>query len=149
MTDLLDNMKFRRATLEDIPAIIAVQEMIMKKPVRQAWVETLRDALDNQRGRTVLAEYEGTVVAFLIGIIKTGAFGHDRSGWIEMLAVAPKYMGQGIGAALANELFEILKQDQVDEVYTAVRWDSGDMLSFFKSTGFDRSEFINLRKKLT
>jgi hypothetical protein len=29
-----------------------------------------------------------------------------------------------------------------------VRWDSTDMLSFFKTLGFDRSNFINLRKVL-
>jgi len=33
-------------------------------------------------------------------------------------------------------------------VYTAARWDSVDLLSFFKSVGFNRSNFINLYKKL-
>jgi len=33
-------------------------------------------------------------------------------------------------------------------VFTLVRWDSADMLSFFKTLGFDRSNFINLRKTL-
>jgi len=57
-------------------------------------------------------------------------------------------MGQGIGAALAQEIFAFYRARGIDNVYTSVRWDSTDMLSFFKILGFDRSNFINLRKVL-
>jgi len=36
----------------------------------------------------------------------------------------------------------------VKKIYTSVRWDSTDLLSFFKAVGFERSDFINLRKDL-
>ena len=32
--------------------------------------------------------------------------------------------------------------------FASVRWDSVDFLPFFKTLGFDRSNFINLRKEL-
>ena len=57
-------------------------------------------------------------------------------------------MGQGIGAALAEEIFGVYRTRGIENVYTSVRWDSTDMLSFFKTLGFDRSNFINLRKVL-
>jgi hypothetical protein len=57
-------------------------------------------------------------------------------------------MGQEIGASLAKEIFEYYKAHGIDNVYTSVRWDSTDLLSFFKTLGFDRSNFINLRKVL-
>ena len=57
-------------------------------------------------------------------------------------------MGQGIGAALAQETFDFYRSRGIENVYTSVRWDSTDMLSFFKTLGFDRSNFINLRKVL-
>ncbi|CAO0821527.1 hypothetical protein DFAR_2460002 [Desulfarculales bacterium] len=31
---------------------------------------------------------------------------------------------------------------------TAVRWDSGDMLAFFKNLGFDRYPLINLQLRM-
>ena len=34
------------------------------------------------------------------------------------------------------------------DIYTSVRWDSTDLLSFFKTLGFQRSDFINLHKSL-
>jgi N-acetylglutamate synthase-like GNAT family acetyltransferase len=57
-------------------------------------------------------------------------------------------MGEGIGAKLAEEIFEIYRAQGIENVYTSVRWDSTDLLSFFKTLGFDRSNFINLRKDL-
>jgi N-acetylglutamate synthase-like GNAT family acetyltransferase len=71
-----------------------------------------------------------------------------RSAWIATMGVDPDFMGQGIGARLAKEIFAFYRAKGIDNVYTSVRWDSTDMLSFFKTLGFDRSNFINLRKVL-
>ncbi|MBW2436909.1 MAG: hypothetical protein JRF29_06500 [Deltaproteobacteria bacterium] len=49
---------------------------------------------------------------------------------------------------MARKIFEIYKAAGIENVYTTVRWDSTDLLSFFKTLGFDRSAFINLRKIL-
>jgi len=57
-------------------------------------------------------------------------------------------MGQSIGANLAEEILNYYRAQGVENVYTSVRWDSTDLLSFFKTLGFDRSNFINLRKVL-
>jgi N-acetylglutamate synthase-like GNAT family acetyltransferase len=57
-------------------------------------------------------------------------------------------MGQGIGKRLADEIFKFCKEKGVTNVFTSVSWDSTDILSFFKTLGFNRSDFINLRKSL-
>jgi len=57
-------------------------------------------------------------------------------------------MGQGIGRSLAKRIFKVYKEKGVTHVFTSVSWDSTDLLSFFKTLGFDRSNFINLRKTL-
>ena len=46
------------------------------------------------------------------------------------------------------EHFAILahfEEQDIDDVYTAVKWDYSDLITFFKSVGFGRSEFINLK----
>ena len=55
---------------------------------------------------------------------------------------------RGIGKAMLDKLFESFRRKEITNVYTAVRWDAVDMLSFFKSVGFGRSDFINLIRKL-
>jgi ribosomal protein S18 acetylase RimI-like enzyme len=62
--------------------------------------------------------------------------------------VDPKFMGQEIGRALAREIFTFYESRGIKSIYTSVRWDSTDLLSFFKTLGFDRSNFINLKRVL-
>jgi len=45
---------------------------------------------------------------------------------------------EGIGKALAKRLFQYFRKRDIRDIYTAVRWDTGDMLSFFKAIGFKR-----------
>ncbi|MBW1996255.1 MAG: GNAT family N-acetyltransferase, partial [Deltaproteobacteria bacterium] len=94
------------------------------------------------------AEYEGTVIGYMISYVLSGAFGLEKSAWIALMGVDPKYMGQGIGDRLARRIFKFYRDSGIKDIYTSVRWDSTDLLSFFKTLGFDRSNFINLRKKL-
>ena len=84
----------------------------------------------------------------MISYIVHAGFGLDKSAWIANLGVDPKFMGQGIGERLAEEIFSFYKQKGIRHIMTSVRWDSVDLLSFFKTLGFDRSNFINLRKTL-
>jgi hypothetical protein len=49
---------------------------------------------------------------------------------------------------MARKIFEVYKAAGIEKVYTSVRWDSTDLLSFFKTLGFDRSAFINLKKAI-
>ncbi len=95
----------------------------------------------------LVAEKEKKVVGFIIGCIKEWGFGLERSGWIEMIEVDPKFMGKGIGKTLGNALIKYFKDEVIKEIYTTVKWDSGDLIAFFKSIGFDKSNFINLEYK--
>jgi ribosomal protein S18 acetylase RimI-like enzyme len=108
----------------------------------------IKDHLQKQEGIGFVASKDGQVVGFIIGEMKGEGFGLEQSGWIEVVGVHPRQMGTGIGQALAEKLFEFFKSKGVRDIYTAVRWDAVDMISFFKSIGFDRSTFINLRKHL-
>jgi N-acetylglutamate synthase-like GNAT family acetyltransferase len=95
----------------------------------------------------IVAETEHRVAGFIIGCVKEWGFGVERSGWIEMIEVDPKLMGEGIGKKLGESLIRYFKDEKINEVYTTVRWDSGDLIEFFKSIGFDKSSFINLAYK--
>jgi ribosomal protein S18 acetylase RimI-like enzyme len=92
----------------------------------------------------IIAEKNSKIVGFIVGCIKEWGFGVERSGWIEMIEVDPNQMGKGIGTKLGEALLYHFKDEELKEVYTSVRWDSGDLIEFFKSIGFDKSSFINL-----
>ena len=96
----------------------------------------------------IVAEKDNKIAGFVIGSIKEWVFGVERSGWIELVEVDPKLMGMGIGKNLGEYLIKHFQDEDIKEVYTSVKWDSGDLIAFFKSIGLDKSSFINLERGL-
>ena len=140
-------IKLRRLTAKDIPQIITIHGAITKKKAYRGWAQQMvKDHLREQKGVGFVAEKKGQVVGFIIGEMKGEGFGLEKSGWLELVMVHPRHMGTGIGNAMARKLFDYFRRRGIRDVHTSVLWDAVDMLSFFKSLGFDRSTFINLIK---
>jgi ribosomal protein S18 acetylase RimI-like enzyme len=144
----LKSIRIRKPRVKDLPQIIGIQEAITKATVSPERKAILRVQLQKKENISLVAFSEDKLLGYVISEVMTNSFGIDQGGWIQNLGVLPKYMGQGIGKALGIALFEAYKKRKIFEIYTAVQWDSVDMLSFFKSIGFDRSNFINLYKRL-
>ena len=144
----MKNMVIRRLVKEDAEDVDRIYAAITRKPVSADFKRVVADHAHREDSACFVAEINGKVVGFMISYILTAGFGMTQSAWIPTLGVSPDHMGQGIGAALAQEIFAFYRSRGIENVYTSVRWDSTDMLSFFKTLGFDRSNFINLRKVL-
>jgi ribosomal protein S18 acetylase RimI-like enzyme len=142
----VDNIQIRRLLKEDAGQISEIYAAITMKDVDPDFKRVVEEHARHDHEACFVAERDGKVVGFMISYILTAGFGIAKSAWIATLGVDPKYMGQGIGASLAEEIFKYYRAQGIENVYTSVRWDSTDMLSFFKTLGFDRSNFINLRK---
>ena len=137
---------------EDIRQAADIHRKVIREGLGQGMnydIEDLFSSFINKCPKTCLvAEIENRVTGFIIGCIKEWGFGLERSGWIEMIEVDPKFMGKGIGKTLGDALIRYFKDEGIMEVYTSIKWDSGDLIAFFKSVGFDKSNFINLEYKL-
>ncbi len=142
----MDNVRIRMLQKEDADEISRIYAAITMKAVDPDFKRVVEAHAQRQDEACFVAERENKVVGFMISYILTAGFGMPKSAWIATLGVDPNCMGQGIGARLAAEIFKYYKTRGIEVVYTSVRWDSTDMLSFFKTLGFDRSNFINLRK---
>jgi ribosomal protein S18 acetylase RimI-like enzyme len=144
----MENIKIRPLELRDRAAIFEIQQAITNHKAEKDWEQLVEGYIKNSGETSLVAEAGGKVVGFMLGDIKTYGFGVARSGWIEVIGVHPRSMGSGIGKKLGSELIKIFKKKKVKHIFTSVRWDSGDLLAFFKSIGFDRSDFINLENKI-
>ena len=142
----MDNMDIRRLKKEDAEDISRIYGAITMQPVSADFKRVVEEHAIREDGACFVAERDGNVTGFMISYILTAGFGMPKSAWIATLGVDPSCMGQGIGASLAKEIFKFYKNQGIENIYTSVRWDSTDLLSFFKTLGFDRSNFINLRK---
>ncbi len=142
----MDNFQIRRLKVEDAEAIARIYADITRSPVEPDFKNVVEEHAQSGEEACFVAEHQGKVVGFMISYILTAGFGEAKSAWIATLGVDPNFMGQEIGASMAKKIFDIYKAAGIENVYTTVRWDSTDLLSFFKTLGFDRSKFINLRK---
>ena len=144
----MKNVKIRTLAEGDVKDISRIYAAITQKTVGKDFKRIFQEKSLIEKNACFVAEFEGKVVGYMISYILSGGFGLKKSAWIAQLGVDPQYMGQGIGDRLAKKIFKYCKDIGIKDIYTSVRWDSTDLLSFFKTLGFDRSNFINLRKKL-
>ena len=144
----MNKVKIRKLKAEDAKYIRGIYGAITQKSVGRDFNRIVKEQAQARDKASFVAEVDGKLVGYMISYILSGGFGLKKSAWIAQLGVDPQYMGQGIGDRLAKEIFKFCKKKGIKDIYTSVRWDSTDLLSFFKTLGFDRSNFINLLKKL-
>ena len=148
MANLPDNFIIRSIKIEDADDIASIQASITKSPVKIDFRQVIEEQVQGDKDASFVAEVDNRIVGFMISYIVYGGFGLEKSAWIATLGVDPQFMGQGIGKRLAKEILRACRDMGIKHVFTSVRWDSVDLLSFFKILDFDRSNFINLRKEL-
>jgi predicted N-acetyltransferase YhbS len=142
------DVTIRRLKKEDAEDVKRIYEAITKRSEKLDIHWIVDERAENSMDASFVAEMDGTVVGYMISYVASGNFGVDRCAWISMFGVEPKLMGQGIGRRLAREIFQFYKEKDVTDVFTSVRWDYTDILSFFKTLGFQRSEYLHLHKVL-
>jgi ribosomal protein S18 acetylase RimI-like enzyme len=144
----MDDVIIRRLRKEDGEDINRIDAAITKTRSKLDFKRIVEEEVEKAVDASYVAELRGKVVGYMISYVTSGNFGADQCAWIAMFGVDPKIMGQGVGQRLAEEIFKFHKGRGIKEILTSVRWDSTDILSFFKTLGFERSNFINLRKTL-
>jgi ribosomal protein S18 acetylase RimI-like enzyme len=144
----VDNLLIRKLKKEDAEEISKIYHTITKTTDIDDFRKIVAKQAKRDEDASFVAEINGKLIGYLISYTLIGGFGIAKSAWIANLGVNPKFMGQGIGEKMAEEIFKYYRNKGIKDIYTSVRWDSSDLLSFFKTLGFDRSNFINLKKNI-
>lgn len=144
----------RPLTVEDMPVILQIEERIERELglAEDEVPEYFQYNIDIGQGdppASLGAEVDGELVGFIIGEIRAWEFGHgERVGWIRALGVDPRYQGRGIGRRLGEELLRNFRMRGIKRVRTMVDWYAGELISYFKSFGFELLNMIPLEKRL-
>ena len=142
----MEKLRLRRLEAQDVTEISQILKAITEKQGTKDYQRAVEEEVKRDDRVSFVAELNGKVVGFIITYILYGAFGVEKGAWIGLFGVDPKYMGRGVGERMAHQVFDSLKKMGIKNIFSSVGWDSTDLLSFFKSLGFDRSNFINLEK---
>ena len=144
----MSELIIRELEKRDVDAIGRIQAVITKDDELLDFSRQIKAQINEPENVSFVAMMNGQLIGYMVSRLIFGGFGLKKSAWITLMGVDPDYMGKGIGRKLAEEIFKVYRKNKVKDVYSSVQWDSTDLLSFFKTLGFERSRFINLNKKL-
>lgn len=146
----------RLLNMDDIEEILRIEKKIEEErnleiPERMKFLrETALHHL--QHGDPLMnlgAEIEGVLRGFILAETRLWEFGRsEKIGWIKVLGVDPEYQNKGIGKKLGETLLKHFERVKVRRVRTLVNWYEGNLISYFKSLGFDILNMIPLEKEL-
>jgi len=95
------------------------------------------------------AVIDGKLAGFIFGEIKFWEFGRgERTGWIKVLGVDQEFQGMGVGHKLGETLLDHFRKKNVRKVRTLVDWYEGDLISYFKSIGFNMLNMLPLEQEI-
>ncbi len=149
MDRLAEYLRIRPIKIDDLEAIVAIDEKVLGEKRWDYWEKKL-SVMDQKASQvSLVAEVQGQVLGFILGDVSGWEFGvPDTIGWIDTIGVDPDHQKKGLARALAQELIRKLKTMGVRTIYTLVSWNDWDLLQFFHAMGFTRGDMINLELKI-
>ncbi len=96
-----------------------------------AFSEEHLQAHDLDRGLSLVAEDEGSIVGFLL----TRRWAEESAGYVDLLAVHPREHGRGIGRALLLGAFAAIREAGLAEAQLGVAGDNSGALRLYESVG--------------
>ena len=149
MDTVKNRVSIRRMKFEDADAVSHIYCLITQNTVDEKFKKRVQShSVSNENEAPFVAELDGKVIGFMISYVLKLGFEAEKSAYIATMGIHPKHMGQTIGVAMIKEVFDFYKSLNITRVYTSVRWDATDILSFFKTVDFGRSKLINLKRNL-
>jgi GNAT superfamily N-acetyltransferase len=148
-------VKIRPLSLDNIKDIVKIEKRIEGKLgiINEERMEYLKEAAryNIERSDPMMslgAELDGEIVGFIIGEIRIWEFGiGEKTGWIRILGVDPDFQRRGIGRKLGEALLEHFERRGIKRIRTMAEWYTGDLISFFRSLGFNMLNMIPLEKE--
>ncbi len=148
-SDLLQKIKIRKLKPDDLDAIVEIDFRVLGSRRPPYWKQKIEEMGDEKLSKSLVAELDGTVQGFIMGTVSGWEFGVPNTiGWVDTIGVNPDYQHKGLATFLFKSILEEFTKDGVENIYTLVKWEDWDLMSFFKANGFTRGDMINLEYKI-
>lgn len=125
-------MKIRKLGPEDYDRLVAVwrEAGISYRPRGRDRRERIAREMEGSGAIFLVAEEEGRLIGAALGT-------HDgRKGWINRLAVLPKYRGRGVGRTLVRAVEHRLLEMGIEIVTCLIEEWNRDSMAFFERIGY-------------
>jgi predicted N-acetyltransferase YhbS len=146
------DVSIRAMERADLAVVVELDALVFGN-VRSAYFERRLAALDENdadaRMIFLVADYQDTVIGFVMGTLAYGEFGLTQVTVIlDSIAVHPRYQQQGIGRQLIEAFIKRSTMQGAAAVYTLVNWDNWMLLKTFHALGFVLASTIPLERRI-
>jgi predicted N-acetyltransferase YhbS len=122
---------------------------VMRSAYFERRLATLSENDADARMIFLVADYQGTVIGFVMGTLAFGEFGLTQvTAILDSIAVHPRYQRQGIGRQLIEAFIKWSAIQGAAAAYTLVNWDNWTLLKAFHSLGFVLASTIPLERRI-
>lgn len=146
--DSVSELVIDLVTLEDIPAIVAIDAEITGSKKADFWYGCYARQNSNHKSKFVVAKMDGAVAGYLIGAIQAWEFGSPPCGWIEVIAVSPAHRKRHVATRLFEEIAEYFKSNEIHTIRTMLHIDDRQLMSFFRMQGLTAGPYIELEMQM-
>ena len=131
----LISISFKKATSQDVDAILAIEERVFFTPWSQ---QKLLDSFSNPNTHVQLILRSEQIAGYLLTL--------DSLDFTDILtlAIAPEFQQQGLGCKLLDDLQQRLKLCNIQTILLEVRVSNTAAICFYQKYGF---ELIDTREK--
>jgi len=109
------------------------------------WNDPLRDIRRKLRVQPELF-LVGVATGELIASVMAGYDGHR--GWLNYLAVAPRFRRKGIGRKMVAEAEDRLRQMGCPKINIQIRTSNTEVIEFYRRIGFKPDDVVSMGKRL-
>ncbi len=142
--------------MDDLEDILRIEEKIIaeQNPGNLERLVSLKETTiyHLQHGDPLLnlgAEIDGKLVGFIISEVRRWEFGGGgMTGWVLILGIDQDYQGMGAGHKLSSMLIDHFRKKNVTKIRTMVEWHEGELISYFRSLGFNMLGMLPLEKEI-
>ncbi|MEG3192155.1 GNAT family N-acetyltransferase [Lysobacter sp. D1-1-M9] len=150
----MSDLHFRVATIDDVPALVALVESAYRGDASRAGWTTEADLLGGrrtgaddivaciQRERSVMliGERDGALLACAHVAMERGSGNEAGAGYFGMFSVRPELQGDGIGKAVLREAERIVREDwQLPLIRMTVIDVRTELIGFYERRGYHRT----------
>lgn len=148
----LKDLVIRNLQKHDIDAIIRIDSLMTGYP-RNLYFERKFHRIfgeDSQLLLSLIAEYKGRVVGYIMGEANTGEYGiPEPVASVDTLGIDPEFKRMGVGHLLLDEYCALAAKAGIELMTTLVSEDWPDLVKFFKAEQFKPARMVALDRKLS
>jgi ribosomal protein S18 acetylase RimI-like enzyme len=139
----IEGVNIREMTERDMAALVQIDKRITGRDRASSWPQKVSSHFATYYPPlSFVAEIDGKVIGFILGVIMGAEYSLPLSGWINIIGVHPEYQGRGVGHMLTRAFIDECHHRGI-KARLMVRQGDDRLKRMRLSLGFQQGELVD------